>query len=213
MGPYLQQAIATEDIAGWPVAGNPQAWTHLAHFRQLQDAQQFLLSPSKGEAFYFWPGTLVGHFLRPNSCGWSFDGFLQRWLVASLSGSSGYRSVLDEKRFLFPTEPKEWADVPWESCSSAVSGTAAGLWRAASWLPKAWAFPVCAVAASPVRVLSPAAPLTCAQLPCPVIRWVGVCRGRLWLTALKCTVQVGKCRGGGERKRLLVVFFFSRESL
>lgn len=118
MGPYLQQAIATEDIAGWPVAGNPQAWTHLAHFRQLQDAQQFLLSPSKGEAFYFWPGTLVGHFLRPNSCGWSFDGFLQRWLVASLSGSSGYRSVLDEKRFLFPTEPKEWADVPWESCSS-----------------------------------------------------------------------------------------------
>lgn len=118
MGPYLQQAIATEDIASRPVAGNPLAWTRLAHFWQLQDAQQFVLSPAKGEAFYFWPGSLVGHFLRPNSCGWSFDGFLQCWLIASLSGSSEYRSVLDEKRFLFPTEPKEWADIPWESCSS-----------------------------------------------------------------------------------------------
>lgn len=27
-----------------------------------------------------------------------------------------------------------------------------------------------------------------------------MCRGRLWLTALKCTVQVGKC-GGGEKEK------------
>lgn len=28
-----------------------------------------------------------------------------------------------------------------------------------------------------------------------------MCRGRLWLTALKCTVQVGKCKGERSQKK------------